>query len=77
MFVVKRDQGTARLLGHCCIHGIGPAQPMLGRQRSGLVTKGHIECYHGHIGEPSQGHRERLRSDRIIPGPTDCPCHLG
>ena len=53
MLVVERDQGTSRLLGNCRIHRIGPTQPVLGRQRSGLVTECHIECHHGYIGESS------------------------
>jgi hypothetical protein len=42
VFVAQRDQGTSRLLGDDRIHRIGPTQTVLGLQRSGLVTEGHI-----------------------------------
>ena len=66
-----------RLLGDRRIHRIGPTQAVLGRQRSGLVTEGHIQRDHSHVGESSQGHRERFRPDWIIAGSTNSPCHLG
>jgi hypothetical protein len=50
---------------------------MLGRQRSGLMIKRHIQRHNGHIREPSQGRRERFRPHWVIPGPTDRPCDFG
>ena len=51
MLVVERDQGTSRLLGHGRVHRVSPTQPVLGRQRPDLVTKGDIQRHHSHVRE--------------------------
>ena len=77
MFVVQREQGPSHLLGHCRIHRIGPTQPVLGRQRSGLVTQSFIQRHDGYIRQPSQGRRECFCLHWLIAGPTDGSCDFG
>ena len=47
------------------------------RQRSGLVIQSHIQRHHGHVWQPAQGRGKGLCPERIIPGSTDGPRHLG